>query len=458
MGKTKSCSCNVATYQTYLFPLEESQSGTTPYDQSVFGGSTTLGEGDGFISKFNDQNEILWSSFFGGNKGDEIYSAQILPNENIIIFGITNSDNPQSTPGSSPSAANTNGDYPICLPTGAFSQSTYGGGASDILLASFNSDNELIWSTYFGGADEDRSAFTKGLGSSTQTNIFSITGKTSSSSGFHLFPVGATTDFVLGYGTGASSGFVASFNDDFTQSWCTYLPGEGVSVCYDSEDNLYCIGRVPSITTEITCVEPVNPDAFPICNKPNYYSMPTNTGLSYSFSISAFFENELFWSTFISGNYSFPTCAGTYNNTELYILGTDLSSPNYFPTEPFVDHYYVDTHFPNLLPPPSLNTDIIITRFQINQQAISVSELNDEDEIKAFPNPTTGEINIQFPNIGHKRKISIFNSLGQCVFNIERNAISSFEEIINIQGIPSGIYSIQINSDESIFTSLIVKI
>ena len=64
--------------------------------QPTFGG----GDLDGVIIKLdNSLQNIIWSSYFGGEKHDAGYSLAIDSNEDIYITGGTNSDSLVTTPG-----------------------------------------------------------------------------------------------------------------------------------------------------------------------------------------------------------------------------------------------------------------------------------------------------------------------------------------------------------------------
>ena len=107
--------------------------------QNAYQDSLNDGE-DGFIAKFDSNNHLLWSTYFGGSnsssiKTDEIRGVALDNQNNIIVVGATN-----STSGIASSNA-----Y----------QSTYGGGGSDGFVAKFSSDGNLLWSTYFGGQQYD---------------------------------------------------------------------------------------------------------------------------------------------------------------------------------------------------------------------------------------------------------------------------------------------------------------
>ena len=93
---------------------------------------TTYNSGrDGFISYFDNQGKLKYSTYFGGSDNDEINSLEMLPNGTVIFTGKTESTNLYTTAGSLDPSYN---------------------GFDDIFLASLDASfKNLIFSTYIGG-------------------------------------------------------------------------------------------------------------------------------------------------------------------------------------------------------------------------------------------------------------------------------------------------------------------
>jgi gliding motility-associated-like protein len=93
---------------------------------------TFSGNQDGVISKLSpDLKTLTWSSYYGGNQGDAIYSIEVGNNDNLYIAGGTNSTNIEVT-------------------DSAY-QSTFAGGRADGFMAIINEDgDDLIYSSYYG--------------------------------------------------------------------------------------------------------------------------------------------------------------------------------------------------------------------------------------------------------------------------------------------------------------------
>ena len=124
--------------------FETKNFGGGAYFDNTFNG----GAYDGFIAKFDGvTNALLWSTFYGGNNDDRLHGLAIDNSNNIYISGESMSNTGLIT-GNSFGLNNTNyagmGSY-FNLPLG------------DGILAKFNSSNQFVSSTYFGGAANDGS-------------------------------------------------------------------------------------------------------------------------------------------------------------------------------------------------------------------------------------------------------------------------------------------------------------
>jgi gliding motility-associated-like protein len=188
------------------------------------------------ITKFNpDGTALTGSTFFGGsendganlsdttsfNYGDESRSDVALDKSgNIYITSTTSSANIPNTIG--------------------HAQPVYGGGASDGMLAKFNSNlSALNWATYFGGSDVD-AAYSIGLDKAN--NIFICGGSSS------LGLAGSNTGLNTAFHGGSTDGFVAKFNNSGTSVLTsTYLGTDRYDQAYildlDEEDNIYVFGQ-----------------------------------------------------------------------------------------------------------------------------------------------------------------------------------------------------------------------
>jgi len=146
------------------------------------------GGGDGFITCYSSNHQIMWSSYIGGT-GEESVMDVSVDNQCITAVGYSNS---------------TSGIATI--------SSTYGGGDDAFVIRLSNSGSRL-WSRYVGGSSNDRAlCITEDL-----FGQLYLGGITNSS---NLLSGNWTDDYA-----GQNDGLVAKLFDDGTLHWAGYLGG-----------------------------------------------------------------------------------------------------------------------------------------------------------------------------------------------------------------------------------------
>jgi len=157
------------------------------YNQTSYGG----GNYDAFILKFNSSGARLWATYYGGSDHDYGYSLCTDSSGSLFVTGGTTGIN-----------------FPAQVFTGAYNQTTYGGGYNDAFILKFNSNCARIWATYYGGSEEE-------IGNSICTDLSDylyVTGRTNS----HDFPKeilqGAYNQSTLGGGGSYYDVFILKFS------------------------------------------------------------------------------------------------------------------------------------------------------------------------------------------------------------------------------------------------------
>jgi hypothetical protein len=73
-----------------------------------------------------------------------------------------------------------------------------------------------------------------------------------------------------------------------------------------------------------------------------------------------------------------------------------------------------------------------------------------ESDLKLFPNPTSGNFNIELLNPAQKiERIEVFNINGQLIFS--ENNINKKATSINLLGVQAGIYFVKIYSSNAVY-------
>lgn len=191
----------------------------------------TLSAIDAFISKFNPNGTLIYSSYFGGSSVEYgSYAITIDSADNIYITGQTQSSG-LATPGAYKTSRN----------------------GADAYVAKFNSSGSLIYCTYFGGSssDDPRAITVDDLG-----NVY-IAGMT-----FLTTPT--TPNAVQSSNGGGKDAFVAKFNSNGSiLLYGSMLGGTndqwGYGIVVDNLYNLYIAGTNPVTKIKTAPTVNVNP-------------------------------------------------------------------------------------------------------------------------------------------------------------------------------------------------------
>ena len=248
------------------------------------------GSQDIIITKFTpDGQNILFSSYLGGSEMDIGIAVEVDYNDNIIITGDTRSPN-----------------FPLLNPI----QDELNG-TIDIFLTKFNSDGELLFSTFFGGSGWDTG---RCIAIDSDNNII-LTGHTSS----HDFNV-TNNAYQPFFGGGTDDGFIVKFSEDGqTLLYSTFLGGSetdgGSQIIVDEDDRIILTGGTAS-------------DDFNTTN--DAYQSENKGGIRDCF-LTIFDYQDIIYSTLLGGNQddmSYGLCQDGNSN----ILITGYTTSENFPT------------------------------------------------------------------------------------------------------------------------------
>jgi hypothetical protein len=171
---------------------------------------------DAFIAKFSGNNlSLVWSTYFGGNIGGYDYtragSVAVDEGGNVFVVGWTTCDAgfPLVNPGGGAYFDNTNDD------------------GGDAFIAKFSGSNlSLVWSTYYGGSDNDYTLGDRGIvvgagfiavGAATESSDFPV--------GNHPSP--CPGGFYQGTQGGSEDLAILTFGLNGVPIWRTFYGGPG---------------------------------------------------------------------------------------------------------------------------------------------------------------------------------------------------------------------------------------
>lgn len=519
------------TYSTNIpiRPYSNPNNGT--YYQSQGYGNWDNDVADAYILRFDlatTNGSPIWSSYIGGAGNDKAKSIVVAKTGDVAV-GITTSTNT----GESSCIAPQSGGLSICN-----GSNQYKGGNSDVYFIKFNYNNELIFSSFYGGNGSD-DIQDLCLGSSSIIGVGST-----SSTNFYTYPSGSY--FVTDDCPNSIAGFIFDFGLNNQMKWSTTIPylsdiqtvdyrgnftyivgipqgtvyqgintcsydQNGISICHDNgghnqtqvngpddiyiacfnDKNLYWSTFYGGTTDEgsdfydntdlklwrskyIDCsisdynfyvmgiTSKLPGYSFPLLNYNGFYYDNYNNGsegASDVFFLGFDYGNELFWSTLFGGgddnmtlvDYSsdFGGTMKVYNDN-IYMTGWTYT-PNYPDACPGSGAYC------QLAPPqpnPSwpLGAVSTVSVFDLQNAPIGFNELTaDNNSLCLFPNPSYDKVYIK--SSIKINKYEIYNSIGQKISEGNYN----INEGINVKSFAKGIYWVKIFLKEKFYLTNFVK-
>lgn len=179
-----------------------------------YGGSEEL-----FITKFDSNGIVIWSTFLGGYKHEDYSNLAVDSNDNILITGWTHSNN-----------------FPILNASDSTLNGT-GKLSGDAFVTKFSENGSILWSTFMGGDYSERGY---GINVDSQNNVI-VTGMTSSIDFPILNSENLGSEDVSRYNYDA---FIAKFDSSGTLLWSTRIgvsnfDDYGKTIGIDSDDSIF---------------------------------------------------------------------------------------------------------------------------------------------------------------------------------------------------------------------------
>lgn len=198
--------------------------------QPTYGGDDDDAEpGDMIIVKYNTESRsVEWATYFGGSGSDAVTGLSLDVNGNLVVSGHT-----------------TSTDFPTMNPI-----QSANGGKSDAVIVKLSASGELLFSTYFGGVEDDQFSDTA---RDLENNSSIFVGFTASVD----FPLPTDNPATADVGkpeAGNADYIVVALNNDNTLRWVTIpetrrnFPGNDVAnaVAVDDFGNILVTGYTES--------------------------------------------------------------------------------------------------------------------------------------------------------------------------------------------------------------------
>ncbi|MBK9285935.1 MAG: SBBP repeat-containing protein [Sphingobacteriaceae bacterium] len=191
--------------------------------------TTLAGSCDTYLSKFNSNGNLIWSTYMGSVNYETSFAIYVDPAGNAYITGNTASTVNVTSPGAH--------------------QTVYGGGIDDATLAKFNTNGQRLWCTYYGGNGHDIGYC---LSTDSNGNIL-LGGHTESTNTGNCIATPGVYNNVF---TFSSDGFAAKFTTGGVRIWGTFYGESGFDEVWgigcDAGDNIYITGFTNSLNNIAT--------------------------------------------------------------------------------------------------------------------------------------------------------------------------------------------------------------
>gem|GEM_PF-1773377 len=333
----------------------------------------------------------------------------------------------------------------------------------DAVVSKFNSNNQVVWSSYFGGSESDAGY---AIDVDQSGNVY-IAGNTSSDSvgtdiGIETKKLG--TGYFQRHNKdypGSGNGFIAEFSSSGSPKWGTYFGATGLlyptSIAIDAFENLYVTGRlVDSIPLPVSNIAGTFSQLGYIQGNSNHIGDAFVAAFS-----SANSNPDYVWGTYFGGDQATGMClTHVSNNYWLYVVGNIGSgyTPLVFPA----GAYFQNTFFFQLDTLDGSAGTSFISQFNINPIVgpASVSPINSPiGEVSVYPNPTNQNVTVQFNTSQNENvEFMLYNLMGEMVYdkNVSEQA-GIINQQINMYQLPNGIYLLKVNEDNKFMTQKIIK-
>ncbi|WP_445722599.1 T9SS type A sorting domain-containing protein [Flavobacterium sp.] len=383
---------------------------------------------DIWIVKLNSQGDILWSKTYGCNNYDGVSSIIQTSDGNYVFAGNSTAINgdvtinhgyndlwvvkinntgsiiwQKSYGGSGYDYANdvrqtTDGGYILCgASTSSNFDVTFNQGSYDYWVVKLNTNGDLVWQKTFGGSLHDEAH------SILQTN----------DGGYIVIGQSVSSNGDINDHQGGIDCWIIKLNNVGSIIWKKSYGGfqnESAFQIIKSDDNGYIIASDTNSTNGF---------------------FASNNGLSdfYIFKINS--NGVIIWQTIFGGSeYDYPKSIQSTNDGGLILSGTSASN----------DGQVTNNH--------GLE-DFWLVKLSLGQLS---NNLFSKNQVKLSPNPTKEQLNIKMENNSFIDKINITNTLGKTVLLLTDNSYN-----INIENLASGIYFVEVFSEEKKYIAKFIK-
>lgn len=222
-GNKKDEIIAIAVKNNYIVTIGNTTSDTNIATNGVFQENRYNDHFDGFVCKFSTDGSRLWSTYYGGEQVEKLFAGEIDDDDNIYIGGLTASNNNMTSAGSFQETSLT----------------TYKG-----FFAKLSSSGSRIWGSYLGQADVYSIIF--------KNNAIYL-GATGNQYLSENLINSCSYDFNPNYTT---KGYIGKFSKNCNFIWGSFVGGDAgiggdvinlaTKISLDNNNNIYVSGKTRS--------------------------------------------------------------------------------------------------------------------------------------------------------------------------------------------------------------------
>lgn len=359
-------------------------------------GSTIVSHGgaDVYVAHFDTDGQLVWVKAFGGSDFDSGNSIFVDANKNVYVAGDF-LDTVDFNPGAGV-------DQMICL------------GYDDAFILKLDMNGEYVWAKTFGQAGDYDYAL--GVAVDSESNVFTA--------GWFIgtvdFDPGADTVNVTSHSLTGYDGFVQKLDENGNFVWAQAIGGNSSdlaqALALDADGYVYITGYVAD-TVNFGAYDTVYCDSYG-----DYYILKLDNDGNYVYG-------QTFGSIWFDQGSSITVDAS--NN--IYVTGQIEGSTDFDPTSGIFD-----------LSPVGVGRAIFVQKLgQEDTTSVNILTHNFGTNFNAYPNPTSGRVNIDLGTSYNRVIVTVRNVLGQVVST--KNYGTTNRIAFDLNGI-TGIYCIYVQT------------
>lgn len=376
---------------------------TVDFDPNEDTLSYTATEQDIFIQKLDSDGNLIWAKTMGGPDDDLAFSIAVDEQRNVYTTGWF-----EETVDFDPNAGVSN---------------LTAVGNRDIYIQKLDADGNLLWAKSIGGSSANE--FGRSIAVDASGNVYTA----------GLFE--GTVDFDPNAGVtnlvseGSSDIFFLKLDASGNLIWAKRIGGSGIDVAnflsLDASGNVYLTGQFQGMV-----------DFDPNAGTSNL----TATGSRDIYVLKLDSTGNLLWANSMNGtNEAAGRCVLVGKNGSIYLTGVFEGTVNF------------DLGVGTLELSSEGNNDIFVLKFNGGDN-VAIDNFQKEN-IRLYPNPSNGLVQIEFPSGIFRAEINVFDQLGKVV---SQHALTHSQQELDLSHLSTGMYSINLslNSGEVFYGKLVI--